>query len=87
MPATMDISEAREEFHRLDEKLKETRVVYVKRHNNTAFAIIDPEYLQALLETLDILAEPGAIEMLEQSIRDVREGRVVPHEDVEAELG
>ena len=87
MPTTMDISEARAEFHRLDEKLVDTRVVYVKRHKETVFAVIDPEYLEAVLETLEILAEPGASEILEQSLRDVREGRVVPHEDVEAGFG
>lgn len=87
MPTTMDISEARAEFHRLDVKLGGDHVLYVKRHKETAFVIVDPEYLAAVLETLEILAEPGTAELLEQSLRDIREGRVVPHEDLEEEFG
>ena len=85
--ATIDISVARNEFHRLDQRLAESQVLYVTRHHQPAFAVISPEYLEGLLETLDILSEPGAIEMLQRSIRDIREGRTFAHQELEAEFG
>ena len=87
MAGTIDISEARNRWHKLDEKLGEERVLYVTRHRRPAFVVVDPAYMEALVETLDVLSEPDSLDMLERSIRDVRAGRVRSHEELEAEFG
>jgi PHD/YefM family antitoxin component YafN of YafNO toxin-antitoxin module len=84
---TLDISEARRQFSSIDKRLKDDRVIFVTRHNKKAFAVVDLEYLSAVLETLEILSDPEAMQMLQQSIQDIRAGRLYDHADVEKELG
>ena len=87
MPAAiLDISEARKQFNTLDRRLKSERVLYVSRHGNQAFAVIDIDYLSALMETIEILSDPDAMQMLRESFNDVQEGRVYDQDDVRDEL-
>lgn len=85
--ATLDISEARKQFNTLDERLVLDRVIFVTRHNKSAFALVDTEYLCAILETIEIVSDPQSLEMFKQSIEDIRAGRLHDHDDVEKELG
>lgn len=84
---TLDISEARKQLNSIDERLKDERVIVVTRHNKKAFAVVDLEYLSAVLETVEILSDPEAMQMLQASIDDIRKGRLHDHDDVEKELG
>lgn len=84
---TLDISEARKQLNSIDEKLKDQRVIYVTRHNKKAFAVVNLEYLSAVMETLEILADPAALQLLQESIEDIKAGRLHDHDDVEKELG
>ncbi|HEY3245628.1 MAG TPA: type II toxin-antitoxin system Phd/YefM family antitoxin [Phycisphaerae bacterium] len=83
---TLDISDARKQLNTLDRRLREHRVIYITRHNKQAFVVVDSEYFSALLETLEVLADPEAIRMLQESIADIRAGRLHDHEDVKREL-
>ena len=84
---TLDISEARKQFNTLDERLASDPIIYVTRHNKSAFAVVDTEYLRAILETIEIVSDPRSLEMFKQSIEDIRAGRLHDHDDVERELG
>lgn len=84
--ATLDISEARKQFTQLDERLREDRLIWVTRHNKQVFAVVDIDWMQAVLETLEILNDPAALRMLQQSLEDIRAGRLYDHEDVKKEL-
>lgn len=84
---TLDISEARKQLNSLDERLKDERVIYITRHNKKAFAVVDVDYLSAVIETIEILNDPEALRMLQQSIKEIRAGRLHDHDDVEKELG
>lgn len=84
--ATLDISDARKQFNTLDRRLKNERVLYVTRHGNRAFAVVDIDYLSALMETIEILSDPEAFQMLQISLKDIQAGRVFDQEDVENEL-
>jgi antitoxin YefM len=84
--ATLDISEARKQFSKLDERLREERLIWVTRHNKRAFAVVDMELMEAVLETLEILQDPNALRMLQDSLADIRAGRTYDHEDIEREL-
>jgi PHD/YefM family antitoxin component YafN of YafNO toxin-antitoxin module len=83
---TLDISEARTQFSKLDERLREHRVIWVTRHNKRAFAVVDTELLQTVLETIEIMSDPAAFKMLQESLQDIRAGRLHDHEDVKKEL-
>jgi len=83
----LEISEARKQFNTLDQRLQDHPVIYVRRHNQQAFAIVNIEYLEAVLETVSILADPEALDALKQSLVDIKKGRVHDHESVKHELG
>lgn len=83
---TIDISEARREFTRLDKRLRREPVLWVTRHNQKAFAVVGLEFMETLQETLTILRDPDALRMLQKSLEDIRAGRVHDHEDVKKEL-
>jgi len=83
---TLDISYARKHLSDLDDRLKEAKIIKITRHSRDAFAVVDIAYLEAVMETLEVLANPEAMQMLADSIDDVREGRLFDQEDVEREL-
>lgn len=59
----------------------------VTRHIKKAFALVNLDYLSAVVETIEILNDPEAMRMLQESIEDIRAGRLHDHDDVEKELG
>lgn len=84
---TIDISEARRQLNCLDKRLSTERIIFVTRHNKNAFALVDMECISAMLETLEIMSDPASFQLFQDSLRDIREGRLHDHEDVEKELG
>ena len=87
MPSgTLDISEARKRFNTLDRDLDENAVIYITRHNKNAFAVVNVDYLATIMETMEVLADPDTLKLLEQSINDIREGRLHDHEDIKREF-
>lgn len=86
MPTTLDISEARKQFNTLDERLRTQPVIIITRHNKEAFAVVDMQYLAAIRETMEVLSDPESLQMLQDSIADIRAGRLHDHEDVKREL-
>ncbi|MDE2097197.1 MAG: type II toxin-antitoxin system prevent-host-death family antitoxin [Patescibacteria group bacterium] len=84
--ATLEMSEARREFARLPERLREQQVIWITRHNKRAFAIVDMELMETVLETLEILRDPDALKMLQNSLVDIQEGRLIDHDDLEASI-
>lgn len=84
---TLDISDARKQLNTIDKRLKDERVIVITRHSKEVFAVVDLEYLSTVRETLEVLSDPEAMRMLQQSIADIREGRLHDHDAVEKELG
>ena len=84
--AALDISEARKRFNNLDRDLEERPVIYITRHNTQAFAVVNLEFIETIIETLDVMADPAAMEMLNQSLAEIGEGRLIDQEDVERDL-
>ena len=83
---TLDISEARKQLTRMDERLREHKVIWITRHNKKVFAVVDVELLETALETIEILSDPEALKMLQQSLEDIQAGRLHDHADVKSEL-
>jgi PHD/YefM family antitoxin component YafN of YafNO toxin-antitoxin module len=84
--ATLDISEARRQFTKLDERLEDERIIWVTRHNKRAFAVVNLDVLEALLETLEILQDGDALKMLQESLADIQAGRLHDHDDIKREM-
>lgn len=83
---TLDITEARNQFNRLDECLRDEQVIVVTRHNKQVFAVVDLEYLSTLIETIEIVSSPDSCEMFMQALEDIKNDRLHDHEDVKREL-
>ena len=83
---TLDISEARKQLTRMDERLRENKVIWITRHNKRVFAVVDVDLLETALETIEILSDPEALKMLQQSLEDIKAGRLHDHADVKSEL-
>ena len=83
---TLDITEARRQFNKLGERLRDEQVIYITRHNKRAFAVVDIEFLSSVLETIEILTDPESHRMFMESLEDIKMGRLHDHEDVKREL-
>ena len=76
----MPISEARKKFNTIDDDLKIHKVIFVKRHNNEVFCLVDLEFWEVIEKTLDILGDRDSMVMLAEAIQDILNGRVVEQE-------
>ncbi len=83
---TLDITDARNQLSSLANRLKDEQVIWVTKHNKKAFAVVSPELMEATLETLEILADPNALKMLQESLDDIRAGRLVDHKEIRKAL-
>ena len=89
---TLDISEARKRFNHLDEFLRgaegdsEKPVIRITRHGKEAFAVVDFEFLQTILETIEIMSDPESFQAFRDSLEDISMGRLHDHEDVRKEM-
>lgn len=84
--ATLDISEARNQFNRLDERLRDEHVVYVTRHNKKVFAVVDLEFLSAALETIEVMSDPESCKHMVDSDDDIKHNRLHDQHDVRKKL-
>jgi PHD/YefM family antitoxin component YafN of YafNO toxin-antitoxin module len=60
------------------------RVVDVRR--NSMFIAVSDEYLESLLETIDVLSNPKTIDALKEGQADLDAGRLHDYDDVKKEL-
>ena len=83
--AYLDISEARKQIGKLDERVREGGVIFVTRRHKKAFAVVGIDLMEAVFETLEILNDPDTLKMLQESLEDIKAGRLFDHEDVKKE--
>ncbi len=83
---TIDITEARNQFNRLDESLRDEKVIVVTRHNKQVFAVVDLEHLSILMETIEIMTSPDSLEMFKEALEDIKNENLHDHEDVKRDL-
>ena len=90
MPHMMSIAEAREKLTSLPNQFEQdpdNDVVVVTRHNRPVLAIMPWELYDALMETLEVMADPELMSKLRRSIKEAVEGDTVSWEQVKRELG
>jgi antitoxin YefM len=80
--------DARRKLTKLPEELgAKPATVAVTRRGKPVLAIMTWEDYQAILETLEILNDDKAVEQLRHSIKEVKEGKMIPWKEAKARLG
>jgi len=81
----MPMAQARDHLAEVVESVQKTHDrVTLTRHGQPAAVIIAAADLDSILETLDILSTPGALEAIREGQADVAAGRYVTMEDMRA---
>ncbi|HEX9092656.1 MAG TPA: type II toxin-antitoxin system prevent-host-death family antitoxin [Coriobacteriia bacterium] len=80
------LADVKAHFSEIIELVQAGERVVVTKRGKAAAVIIDPRELEGLEETLDILAEPGALEEIRQSEMEIAAGHYYTEEDVRREL-
>ncbi len=84
----LSIVDARAKLTQLPEQLgDEPGVVVVTRHGRQVLAILAWEDYEALIETLDIVGDPEAMEQLRISSEQIKAGKVRSVRELGKELG
>jgi len=79
------MAQARDHLAEVVESVQKTHDrVTLTRHGQPAAVIIAVADLDSILETLDILSTPGALEAIREGEADVAAGRYVTMEDMRA---
>lgn len=83
----LPMTEAREELTALPEQLSRTHeTVTVTRRGKPVLAILSWEEYEALIETLEVMADEQLMASVRQGIRDIKQGRLISWEDVKRKL-
>ena len=81
------IVQARAMLSQLPERLSaENRAVALTRHGKPVLAVMPWELFESIMETMEIMGDADMMDALRQGIEDVREGNLIPLEQVKAEL-
>jgi len=83
----MPMAQARDHLAELVESVQRTHDrVTLTRHGQPAAVIIAAADLDSILETLDVLSTPGALEAIREGAADADAGRYVTMDDLRATL-
>src|SRR3972149_12187666 len=84
----LPITKAREELPKIVNQAKRLFRKYVITVNGVPQAVLmSHEEHESLMETLDILSEPGALDEIKKSERELKQGKYVTLEELKDELG
>ena len=83
----LPITEAREALTSLPDKLHTMHEsVTVTRRGKPVLAILPWEEYEALTETLEVMADTSLMAELRQSIKEAKQGKLIPWEQVKRKL-
>lgn len=83
----LSITETRNRIMNLPDELNETDVVNVTRRGRHVLTILPADLYETIMETLEILDDPGLMASLRTSVKQIREGKTRGLKDVRRELG
>jgi prevent-host-death family protein len=84
----MPIIEARNNLTKMPEKLKrKPGVIEITRRGEPVLAVMPWELYESIMETLEIMADEEMMKALRQGIKEMKEGKGIPLEDIEKEMG
>lgn len=82
------ITEVRDELTSLPEQLTQTHeTVTVTRRGKPVLAILPWGEYEALVETLEVLSDPELMTALRKSIKEAKQGKLIPWEQAKRKLG
>lgn len=82
----LPITKVKKEFlDIIKEMIDEEATITVTKNGMPVSVMMTPERYEALLETIEILADPRIIKALKASERDFRAGKVYTHKDAWAD--
>lgn len=67
----LSISDARKQFTSLDELLRVNPVIWVMRHNKRAFAVVETEYLNAVMAAMELVKNPDSVLLLAEAVMKI----------------
>lgn len=80
---TIPLSTAKAEFSRLIDEISKTHTTYqITRGGVPEGVLMSSEEYESMLETLEILADPDLMRQIHQSIREMKKGKLMTHEEV-----
>ena len=83
----LPITEARDELTSLPDKLSHTHeTLTVTRRGKPVLAILAWDEYEALVETLEVMSDEQLMTSLRRSIREAKQGKLIPWEDVKRKL-
>ena len=83
----LPITEARDELTSLPDKLSATHeTVTVTRRGKPVLAILPWEEYEALVETLEVMADDALMSELRRSIKEAKQSKLIPWEQVKRKL-
>jgi PHD/YefM family antitoxin component YafN of YafNO toxin-antitoxin module len=86
----MGMIEARRHLTTLPEEFErepELGTVAVTRRGKPVLAVMPWELYEAIIETLEIMGDEEQMNALRLGIKELEDGKLIPWEDVKAELG
>jgi len=88
MTKVLPITKVREDLPNIISRTKRLLTKYVVTVNGIPEAVImSHEEYESLIETLDILSEPGILQDLKKSEKELKSGKYVSLEELKSELG
>lgn len=83
----LPITKARDELTSLPDKLSENHeTVTVTRHGKPVLAILPWEEYEALVETLEVMADADLMASLRRGIQQAKRGKLIPWEQAKRKL-
>lgn len=80
---TIPLSAAKAGFSKLIDEVSKTHAAYqITRDGIPEGILLSTEEYESLLETLEILADPELMRQINRSIREMKSGRFLTHEEV-----
>jgi prevent-host-death family protein len=80
---TIPLSAAKAGLSRIIDEISKTHTTFqITRSGVPEGVLLSAEEYESLLETLEILSDPELMRQIHQSIRDIKKGRLLTHEEV-----
>ncbi len=84
----LPITEARDALTSLPDKLRETHeTVTVTRHGKPVLAILPWAEYEAIVETLEVMADGVLMAALRRGLTEAKQGKLIPWDRVKRRLG
>lgn len=87
---SLPMIEARDRLTSLPEELeqdKELGAIAITRQGKPVLAVMSWELYESLVETLEIMSDPEAMAAFHQGVKEMKEGKSIPLEEVKRQLG